>query len=137
MTHVVMLVTNDVLTDTRVKKEALAVARLGLQVTVLGTTTQAERWETSLGPVRIIRAPVTFTMRDERVQRRNARRRDLLSLRPAWLARRGPAPPGSSPPRTPQPEPVPPGTGPATAQPATGPSAAGSGKAGAVARRAK
>jgi glycosyltransferase involved in cell wall biosynthesis len=137
MTHVVMLVTNDVSTDTRVKKEALAVARLGLQVTVLGTTTQAERWETSLGPVRIIRAPVTFTMRDERVQRRSARRRDLLSLRPAWLARRAPATPAVAPAPTSQAEPVPPGTGPATVQPTTGSSAVVGGKAGAVARRAK
>ena len=47
MTHVVMIVTNDVSTDTRVKKEALAVARLGLKVTVLGTTTESFRWETT------------------------------------------------------------------------------------------
>ncbi|MDQ1701527.1 MAG: hypothetical protein QOF57_779, partial [Frankiaceae bacterium] len=34
--HVVMMVVNDVATDTRVKKEALALAQAGLRVTVVG-----------------------------------------------------------------------------------------------------
>src|SRR5947199_10156653 len=79
MTHVVMLVTNDVSTDTRVKKEALAVARMGLEVTVLGTTTESHRWETRLGDVRILRVPVEFTLRNERSRRRNDRRRGPLA----------------------------------------------------------
>ena len=162
MTHVVMLVTNEVSTDTRVKKEALAVARLGLQVTVLGTTTAPARWETWLGPVRIIRVPVVFTMRDERMQRRSARRRGLPPLRPGWLeapfrkravATSGPAPVAAA---STSPAPAPPGpregstkdaplggappagSGRATGGPTTtGRAEAVSGKARAVARRAK
>ncbi len=86
MTHVVMLVTNDVSTDTRVKKEALAVARMGLQVTVLGTTFESAPWETTLGDVRILRVPVELALRDRRNQRRRARRAMLA----AALARRTP-----------------------------------------------
>src|SRR3982751_454925 len=79
MTHVVMVVTNDVSTDTRVKKEALAVARMGLEVTVLGTTTESHRWETRLGDGRILRVPVTSTLRNGGPRRRNARRRGPLA----------------------------------------------------------
>lgn len=88
MTHVVMLVTNDVSTDTRVKKEALAVSRMGLEVTVLGTTFESEPWETRLGDVRILRVPVQLTLRDERQQRRRARRSALATA----LAKRTPPP---------------------------------------------
>ena len=48
--HVVMLVANDVRSDTRVRKSALAVAALGARVTVLGVTTGPRRWDTLLGP---------------------------------------------------------------------------------------
>ena len=105
MTHVVMLVTNDVSTDTRVKKEALAVARMGLTVTVLGTTTESHRWETMLGDVRILRVPVEFTLRNERVRRRNERRRGPLATalakrttQPALAGRPAAAPPAAAPP---------------------------------------
>ncbi len=100
-----MLVTNDVSTDTRVKKEALAVARMGLTVTVLGTTTESHRWETMLGDVRILRVPVEFTLRNERVRRRNERRRAPLATalakrttQPALAARSAAAPPAAAPP---------------------------------------
>ena len=53
LTHVVMLVANDVSTDSRVKKEALAVARTGLSVTVVGLDGGQSAYEESLlGPVR-------------------------------------------------------------------------------------
>ena len=70
MTHVVMLVANDVSTDSRVKKEALAVARTGLSVTVVGLTAGNQREESLLGPVRVIRVPVSYTLRDSRVRKR-------------------------------------------------------------------
>jgi glycosyltransferase involved in cell wall biosynthesis len=77
LTHVVMVVTNDVSIDTRVKKEALAVARTGLRVTVLGITTEKHRSASMLGPVRIIRVPVSYVLRDRRARRR-------ARLRQAW-----------------------------------------------------
>jgi glycosyltransferase involved in cell wall biosynthesis len=70
LTHVVMLVANDVSTDTRVKKEALTVARMGLSVTVVGLTAGNQREESLLGPVRVIRVPVSYTLRDSRVRKR-------------------------------------------------------------------
>ena len=70
MTHVVMLVANDVSTDSRVKKEALAVARTGLSVTVVGLTAGNQREESLLGPVRVIRVPVSYALRDSRVRKR-------------------------------------------------------------------
>lgn len=74
MTHVLMLVANDVATDTRVKKEALAVARGGLQVTILGYTAETHRSMSMLGPVRIVRVPVPWRLRDERLRKRRERR---------------------------------------------------------------
>ena len=75
MTHVVMLVANNVSTDTRVKKEALAVARTGLQVTVVGLTAGDQREESLLGPVRVVRVPVPYLLRNSRTSRRLRRRR--------------------------------------------------------------
>ncbi|HET6728567.1 MAG TPA: glycosyltransferase family 4 protein [Jiangellaceae bacterium] len=63
--HVVMLVANDVATDTRVKKEALALAAAGLRVTVVGTTSPAKPSTTTMGAVTIIRTPVAFAIRDQ------------------------------------------------------------------------
>ncbi|RZS90206.1 glycosyltransferase involved in cell wall biosynthesis [Motilibacter rhizosphaerae] len=73
--HVVMLVSNDVATDTRVKKTALAVAALGLQVTVLGITSDAGPSVAQLGPVTVVRVPVDYRLREARRARREALRR--------------------------------------------------------------
>lgn len=77
--HVVMLVANDVATDTRVKKEALALARSGLRVTVVGAASDGKPNTSWMGPVEIVRVPVEFSIRDEaaRDQPRRAYRRLL------------------------------------------------------------
>ena len=62
--HVVMLVANDVATDTRVKKEALALAQAGLRVTVVGSASEDTPHRSWLGPVEIVRVPVDFAIRD-------------------------------------------------------------------------
>lgn len=69
-THVVMLVANDVATDTRVKKEALALARGGMRVTVVGWASEGRPDSTWMGPVKIVRVPVEFVMRDESARAR-------------------------------------------------------------------
>lgn len=63
--HVVMLVANDVATDTRVKKEALALAQSGLRVTVVGSASAGKSERSWLGPVEIVRVPVEFVIRDD------------------------------------------------------------------------
>lgn len=68
--HVVMLVANDVATDTRVKKEALALAHSGLRVTVVGVSSADHPSDSWLGPVQIVRVPVEFAIRDETRRRR-------------------------------------------------------------------
>ena len=74
--HVVMVVANDVRSDTRVRKSALAVAALGARVTVVGVTTAPRRWDTVLdvpppaGEVRIVRIPVDFALSRTRKDRR-------------------------------------------------------------------
>ena len=75
-THVVMLVANDVATDTRVKKEALALASSGLRVTVVGWASQGRPHSTWMGPVQIVRVPVEFVIREDaaRDPRRPTRR---------------------------------------------------------------
>lgn len=82
--HVVMLVANDVATDTRVKKEALALAQSGLRVTVLGSTSMERSERSWLGPVEIIRVPVELVVQEEvaREATRSARRptRDASTL---------------------------------------------------------
>lgn len=52
---IAMVVQNDVSGDTRVKKTALTLAHAGCSVTVYGFAKDGRRWETSLGPVRIVR----------------------------------------------------------------------------------
>ena len=96
--HVVMVVANDVRSDTRVRKSALAVAALGVRVTVVGVTTGPRRWDSELavpaGPgVRIIRVPVDFVLSTTRKERRaglHAGRIPLLTADPRRdsLARR-------------------------------------------------
>ncbi len=69
--HVVMVVANDVTADTRVRKSALAVAALGVRVTIVGIAVGPRREVSRLGPVEILRVPVDFVLRDRRRQRRS------------------------------------------------------------------
>src|SRR5690606_17690686 len=81
--RVVMLVSNDAHNDTRVRKEALAVAATGAEVVLLALAPDGRRAQSWLGPVRIIRVPVQFTLRDaERERARVRRARGLPLLRP-------------------------------------------------------
>lgn len=73
--RVLMLVENDVVADTRVQKEAFALARAGLDVTVLGVAGGTERFEGRLGPCRLVRVPVGTEAAEAWAQRRGARRR--------------------------------------------------------------
>lgn len=52
---VAMVVQNDVTGDTRVKKTALTLAHAGCAVTVYGFAKDGRRWESFVGPVRIVR----------------------------------------------------------------------------------
>jgi glycosyltransferase involved in cell wall biosynthesis len=63
---VVMLVGNDAVTDTRVRKEALAVAALNADVSLIALSTAGGVVESGLGDVRIIRVPVPFLQRETR-----------------------------------------------------------------------
>ena len=76
--HVVMLVGNDVSTDARVRREALAVAELGARVTVVGLASGLHRQVEGLDSVVVERVPVTFERRDLRAlglkRRREPRR---------------------------------------------------------------
>jgi len=83
VTHVVMLVANDVRADARVRKSALAVAALGVQVTVVGITSGARRETSRLGDVTIVRVPVDFVLRDRRRERRSRLHRGEIE----WLTR--------------------------------------------------
>jgi glycosyltransferase involved in cell wall biosynthesis len=72
--HVVMLVANDVSNDTRVKKEALAVSAMGLDVTILGMASEKHPGDSRMGPVRIVRVPIAFENRERhRLRRRRFR----------------------------------------------------------------
>ncbi|WP_084343678.1 glycosyltransferase family 4 protein [Piscicoccus intestinalis] len=68
---VLMMVANDIHHDTRVYKSALALADGGVDVTVLGYTPGQHREETFFGPVRIIRVPVPFRLRERARQRKS------------------------------------------------------------------
>jgi glycosyltransferase involved in cell wall biosynthesis len=69
-----MVVANDVTTDTRVKKEALAVSAMGLDVTILGMASEEHPHDSRMGPVRIIRVPIAFEQRQQyRLRRRRWR----------------------------------------------------------------
>ena len=67
--HVVMLVANDVATDTRVKKEALALAQSGLRVTVVGCGSMDRSQDSWMGPVEIVRVPVEFVIQEDEAAR--------------------------------------------------------------------
>lgn len=79
--HVLMVVGNDITTDTRVKKAAVSMARCGARVTVLGLSTSALRTRSTLGPVEFMRVPVHFHLRETRAKRRAKRRsRQLIRV---------------------------------------------------------
>jgi len=77
--HVVMVVSNDIANDARVKKEALAVARLGLRVTLLGMTSGPRRTRSRMGDVDVLRIPVRGSARAA-AQARRSRRRQLAVI---------------------------------------------------------
>jgi glycosyltransferase involved in cell wall biosynthesis len=79
-----MMVANDVTNDSRVRKEAAAVAETGAEVIVLGVAADGVRSEELLDGAQIIRVVVPFTLRDERKRSRAARR----DWRPPVLGRR-------------------------------------------------
>jgi len=76
--RVVMVVANDVARDSRVKKEALALAEGGLDIIVIGMTSDRAPHSEALGRAFLLRVPVQMRLRDERNRRRARRRR--LSL---------------------------------------------------------
>ena len=67
--HVLMIVGNDINSDTRVKKTALSMARAGARVTVLGLSPSKMRTTAMLGPVTVLRVPVAFDLRKARTKR--------------------------------------------------------------------
>lgn len=71
---VVMMVGNDIAHDTRVLKMGLSLADAGLDVTLLGWASSGMREERQFGPVRILRVPVGWRLRDAAIQRRKDRR---------------------------------------------------------------
>ena len=78
-----MLVGNDATRDARVRKSALAAASGGARVTLVALSSDGIRTDTSLGPVRITRVPVSFDLRDARARAAASRRaRSLPLLRP-------------------------------------------------------
>lgn len=73
--HVLMMVANDISNDARVLKEAVALARTGLRVTLLGVSASGtESLESLDGRIVMMRLPAAFPLRDGR-NRRRARRR--------------------------------------------------------------
>ena len=56
--HVVMMVANDISTDTRVRKMAHDLAAVDLDVTLLAISPSGEREELALGAARVVRLPV-------------------------------------------------------------------------------
>lgn len=78
MTHaglrVVMMVANDVTNDSRVRKEAAALAETGAEVTVLGVSASGLPSREMLDGALIVRVAVPFSLREERKRSRKARR---------------------------------------------------------------
>ncbi|GAA1113303.1 hypothetical protein GCM10009630_08200 [Kribbella jejuensis] len=78
MTHadlrVVMMVANDVTNDSRVRKEAAALAETGAEVTVLGVSASGLPSREMLDGALIVRVAVPFALREERKRSRKARR---------------------------------------------------------------
>ncbi len=73
-----MMVGNDIRHDTRVLKTALALADGGVDVTILGYASSGAREESHLGPVRIVRVPVAWRLRDRMWARQRAARERRL-----------------------------------------------------------
>lgn len=73
--HVVMVVVNDVVNDSRVLREAAWLARAGLRVTVLGVSAGATRDIVSVGDVFVARLPLSHEISVARAQRQVRRRR--------------------------------------------------------------
>ncbi len=82
--RVVTLVAGDITNDTRVKREALGLARAGLDVTVVSRATGPFGDIRPLGPVQVLKVPVSPEIRTAVLEQR-ARRRARRPL-PAWLA---------------------------------------------------
>ncbi len=85
VSHVVMVVANDVANDTRVLKEAIALGEAGYRVTLLGVSASGRlAIDTIEGGVVMIRLPGRFVLRDERQRRRRLRRtRRMVTIQPA------------------------------------------------------
>ncbi|MEV6266308.1 glycosyltransferase [Kribbella sp. NPDC051936] len=72
--RVVMMVANDVTNDSRVRKEAAALAETGAEVTVLGVSASGLPSREMLDGALIVRVAVPFALREERKRSRTARR---------------------------------------------------------------
>ncbi|MFD3405046.1 glycosyltransferase family 4 protein [Kribbella sp. NPDC058693] len=72
--RVVMIVANDVTNDSRVRKEAAALAETGAEVTVLGVSASGLPSREMLDGALIVRVAVPFALREERKRSRTARR---------------------------------------------------------------
>ena len=72
--RVVMMVANDVTNDSRVRKEAAALAETGAEVTVLGVSASGLPSREMLDGALIVRVAVPFSLREERKRSRTARR---------------------------------------------------------------
>ncbi|TDD27501.1 glycosyltransferase [Kribbella turkmenica] len=72
--RVVMMVANDVTNDSRVRKEAAALAETGAEVTVLGVSAGDLPSREVLDGALIVRVAVPFSLREERKRSRAARR---------------------------------------------------------------
>ncbi|GAA1557804.1 hypothetical protein GCM10009789_09020 [Kribbella sancticallisti] len=85
MAHVVMMVANSIDNDSRVLKEAVAIARTGVRVTLLGVAPTGGLSVDCLDASAVLaRLPAAFPLRDERrrrLGRRRARRLPLLGYR--------------------------------------------------------
>ena len=62
--HVVMLVGNDITVDTRVKKTAASLARLGLKVTVVGYSASGVPESARMADCDIVRVPIPWTHKE-------------------------------------------------------------------------
>jgi glycosyltransferase involved in cell wall biosynthesis len=75
-----MVVDNDVVADTRVRKEAASLADAGYQVTVIAQGGDGHPAEERVGDARIVRVPVPRTVLDELWDRRKRRRQRRIPL---------------------------------------------------------
>ena len=73
-----MLVANDVTTDSRVRKEAKALADVGHEVVVLGTAASSHPSSSSVDGITELLVPVQSLMRDEALRRKTRRRQAVL-----------------------------------------------------------